>query len=215
MEYPDRKALASKIKGLYVIVDAQAAQGRDLVKVAEAVLRGGARIIQLRDKVHDKGDVLPAARSIRDLCREHDALLIINDHADLAVACSAHGVHLGQHDLPTREARDVLRPDQMIGTSNALLEEALESARQGADYVAVGAIFPTTTKEKTRPAGLETLQMVKERVSMPVVAIGGITLDNVAQVVSAGADAVCVISAVIGAPDPEGAARAMVAAMRR
>ena len=120
MILPDRKALASKIKGLYVIVDAQAVQGRDLVAVTEEVLRGGARVIQLRDKVHDKGDVLPVARRIRDLCREHDALLIINDHADLAVACDAHGVHLGQHDLPTREARDVLRPEQLIGTSNAL-----------------------------------------------------------------------------------------------
>ncbi|MBF8267399.1 MAG: thiC [Dehalococcoidia bacterium] len=213
MQPPDRKAIAARIRGLYVIVDAQAAQGRDLVDLARAILRGGARVIQLRDKIHDKGDVLPIARRIRVLCEEHGALLIINDHADLAVACDAHGLHLGQHDLPIKEARAILHPHQIIGSSNALLEEALESERQGADYAAVGAIFPTTSKETTRPAGLETLRRVKERVSIPVVAIGGIHAGNVAQVVRAGADAVCVIAAVVSAPDPEEAVRQLVAAM--
>ena len=206
-------SMAPKLKGLYVIIDAQAAQERDLVTLAKAILQGGARVIQLRDKVHDKGDVLPIARRIQALCEEHDALLIINDHADLAVACNAHGVHLGQHDLPIEEARAVLRPHQLIGSSNALLEEALESERQGADYVAVGAIFPTNTKEKTRPAGLATLRQVRDRVSIPVVAIGGIGHENVADVVRAGADALCVISAVVGSPDPEQAARRLVAAI--
>lgn len=186
-----------------------------MVELAHAVLRGGARVIQLRDKVHDKGDVLPIARRMRALCDDYGALFIINDHADLAVACDAHGLHLGQHDLPIREARAILRPHQIIGSSNALLEEALESERQGADYAAVGAIFPTTSKDRTRPAGLETLRKVKERVSIPVVAIGGIHGDNVAQVVRAGADAVCVIAAVVSAPDPEEAAREFIMAMGR
>jgi thiamine-phosphate pyrophosphorylase len=206
-------SMAHRLKGLYVIIDAQAAQGRDLVELAQAILQGGARVIQLRDKVHDKGDVLPIARRIQELCEEHGALLIINDHADLAVACNAHGVHLGQHDLPIEEARSVLRPHQVIGSSNALLEEAMESESQGADYVAVGAIFPTNTKEKTRPAGLATLRKVKERVSIPIVAIGGIGQENVAEVMRAGADAVCVISAVVGSSDPEQAARRLVAAI--
>ena len=141
------------------------------------------------------------------------ALFIINDHADLAVACNAHGLHLGQHDLPIKEARAVLHPHQIIGSSNALLEEALESEREGADYAAVGAIFPTSSKERTRPAGLSTLRRVKERVSVPVVAIGGIHKDNVAQVVEAGADAVCVITAVVGTPDPEEAVRHLISVM--
>ncbi|MFH1560913.1 MAG: thiamine phosphate synthase [Chloroflexota bacterium] len=213
MEPTIRNGIAEKIKGLYVIVDAQVAQGRDMVELAQAVLRGGARVIQLRDKMHDKGDVLPVARRIRGLCDEYDALLIINDHADLAVACNAHGLHLGQHDLPIEEARAILHPHQIIGKSNALLEEALESERQGADYLAVGAIFPTDTKEKTRPAGLETLERVKAQVSAPVVAIGGINKNNVPQVMLAGADAVCVISAVVGDPNPEEAARRLVNAM--
>ena len=214
MQNPTRKGVAQKVKGLYVIVDAQVARGRDMVELARAVLRGGARVIQLRDKLHDKGDVLPVARSIRGLCDDYGALLIINDHADLAVACDAHGLHLGQHDLPIQEARAILRPHQIIGRSNALLEEALESERQGADYVAVGAIFATNTKERTRPAGLETLKRVKAQVSVPVVAIGGINKDNVPGVMLAGADAVCVISAVVGDPNPEEAARQLVDAMR-
>ncbi len=208
-----RSEAARGVRGLYVIVDAQAAGGRDLVEVSQAALRGGARVIQLRDKLHDKGDVLPIARRIRDLCDRHEAVFIVNDHADLAAACDAHGLHLGQHDLPVAEARAVLKPYQIIGTSNALVEEAAESESQGADYLAVGAIFPTDTKERTRPAGLVTLAEVKARAAAPVVAIGGINLGNVAEVMRAGADAACVISAVVGAADPEAAARLLTAAM--
>jgi thiamine-phosphate diphosphorylase len=213
MDLPIKQRIAQRIKGLYVIVDAQFAQSMDLVELTQAVLKGGAQVIQLRDKLHDKGDVLPVARRIRDLCEQHGALLIINDHADLAVACDAHGLHLGQHDLPIKEARAILRPHQIIGKSNALLNEALDSEEQGADYLAVGAIFQTSTKEKTRPAGLQTLEQVKPRASVPIVAIGGINKDNVPQVMQAGADAVCVISAVIGDPNPEEAARRLIDAM--
>ena len=214
MDRAARDEAARKMRGLYVIVDAQAAGDRDLVALTEAVLRGGARVIQLRDKLHDKGDVLPVARRIRDLCDRHDAVFIMNDHADLAVACDAHGLHLGQHDLPVAEARAILKPYQIIGTSNALVEEAAESESLGADYLAVGAMFPTDTKEHTRPAGLSTLSGVRAATNMPLVAIGGINLGNISQVVRAGADAACVISAVVGAPDPEAAARQLIAAMQ-
>ena len=213
MASPERGAAAGKVKGLYVIIDQQAAQGKDLVDLSRSALRGGASVLQLRDKANDKGDVLPIARAIRALCDEFGALLIINDHVDLAAACDAHGVHLGQHDLPIEEARAILRPHQIIGTSNALLEEALDSERRGADYLAVGAMFPTSTKERTRPAGLETLGKVRQAASLPLVAIGGINEGNIAQVARAGADAACVISAVVGDPDPEAAARRLVAAM--
>ena len=213
MDRSAKDEAARRVSGLYVIVDAQVARDRDLVDLTEAVLRGGARVIQLRDKLHDKGDVLPVARRIRDLCDRHDAVFIMNDHADLAVACDAHGLHLGQHDLPVAEARAILRPYQIIGTSNALVEEAVESENQDVDYLAVGAMFPTDTKERTRPAGLSTLSAVKTTASVPLVAIGGINLANVAQVIRAGADAACVISAVVGAPDPEAAARQLIAAM--
>ena len=213
MTSPDRKTQASKITGLYVIIDAQAAKGRELVDLSRAALQGGAKVLQLRDKINDKGDVLPIARDIRALCDEHDALLIINDHADLAVACNAHGLHLGQHDLPIEEARAILGPHQIVGTSNALLEEAQDSERRGADYLAVGAMFPTGSKERTRPAGLETLARVRNGTSLPLVAIGGINQDNIGGVIGAGADAACVISAVVGDTDPEVASRRLVAAI--
>ncbi len=205
-----RRQRASNVKGLYVIVDPQVTNGRPVLQVAEAALKGGARVIQFRDKLEEKGDALPTARSLLGLCQQFDALFIANDHADLAVAADAHGLHLGQHDLPLSEARAVLAPSQLIGRSNALVGEAMESQAQGADYIAVGSIFSTTTKEATRPAGLEVLRRVKESVTLPVVAIGGINQENVQQVLGAGADAVCVISAVTLADDPQEAASRLV-----
>ncbi len=205
-----RRERASKIRGLYVIVDPEITRGRPVLEVAEAALKGGAMVIQLRNKVQDKGDVLPTARRLQDLCEKHNATFIVNDHADLAVSCGSHGLHLGRHDLPAGEARRVLQPWQLIGVSNALLQEALESQAQGADYIAVGSIYPTSTKGTTRPAGLEILRQVKGSVTSPVVAIGGINESNVGEVVRAGADCVCVVSAVSLADDPEEAARRLV-----
>ena len=156
---------ARKVGGLYVIVDAQVAQGRDLVESEPLSSPGGRPGHTAAGQAPRQGRCSTSCpRYPRALCDRHNAILIINDHADLAVACNAHGLHLGRHDLPVGEARAILHPHQIIGTSSALLEEALESERQGADYLAVGAIFPTDTKEKTRPAGLETLERVRRRV---------------------------------------------------
>ena len=213
-----RRMAATKIAGLYVIVDTDLLGPRDPLDLAEQVLLGGASVIQLRDKLHDKGDSLPLARRLVELCNQHDALCIINDHADLAVAAGAHGVHLGQHDLPVADARATLRPWQLAGASNALVDEAMASDNAGADYLAVGAMFPSGSKTNTRPAGPETLQRVRQAVppgGPPLVAIGGITRENVAQVAQAGADAVCVIGAVTQAEDPRRAAEALLAAFRQ
>ena len=206
-----RRDAVSRVAGLYVIVDPELTRGRDVVDVARAALRGGATAIQLRDKVHDKGDQLPVARKLYEACQEHGASFIVNDHADLAVACGAHGLHVGQHDLPVSEARRILHPGQFLGTSNALLQEAEASAQQQVDYIAVGAMYQTVSKANTRPAGVKGLRRVRERVSgIPIVAIGGITLDNVDPVLEAGADGICVIGAICLAGDPEQAARSFV-----
>ncbi len=210
MSYKDAGDLVSKIKGLYVILDDQFLKGRNMVDLAYSILSGGASVIQIRDKKNDKGDILDNSIRIRDICESHGALLIINDHVDLAVASGAHGVHLGQHDLPIDISRQILLPNQLIGTSNALLNEASESIRTGADYIAVGAIFPTKTKNNTRPAGLNTLSNICRISSVPVVAIGGIDKSNAREVIEAGADSVCVVSAVLGSHDPESAARDIV-----
>ena len=152
-----RKSVASGLDGVYVIVDPSHTRGRSTVDVAKAVLSGGAIAIQLRHKGGPSGAVLDEARAIRDMCAEYGALFIVNDYSDIARIVDADGLHVGQGDLPVKAARQVLAPHQIIGTSNALLQEALDSEAETADYVAVGSIFPTTTKEDTRPAGLETL----------------------------------------------------------
>ena len=136
----------------------------------------------------------------------------MNDYADVARIVDADGLHVGQNDLPVAAARQVLAPHQVVGTSNALVQEALDSEAATADYIAVGSIFPTTTKQDTRPAGIETLAEVKRSVGVPVVAIGGINHDNASSVAAAGADAICVATAVTTAGDPERATRTLASA---
>ena len=208
-----RKGLSSRVYGLYVIIDPEFTGGRDLVDVARGALKGGAKMLQLRDKLGEKGQSLPRARKIRELCAESGSLFIVNDHPDLAALVEADGLHVGHGDLPVAEARRILKPQQIIGRSNHLLEEVLESQAQGADHAALGAIYPTTTKAtvSTRaPTGPEAIRKVKEVIDLPLVAIGGITENNVEPVVKAGADAICVTSAVGMAKDPEEASRRLV-----
>ena len=207
-----RKSVASGLDGVYVIVDPSHTRGRSTVDVAKAVLSGGAIAIQLRHKGGPSGAVLAAARAIRDMCAEYGALFIVNDYSDIARIVDADGLHVGQGDLPVDAARKVLAPHQIIGTSNALLQEALDSEAESADYIAVGSIFPTTTKQDTRPAGLETLREVKRSVGNPVVAIGGINHENAGRVAAAGADAICVATAVTMADDPERATQTLTSA---
>ena len=211
-----RAQIASAVEGLYVIVDPEVTAGRPTADVAESVLRGGARVIQLRDKRNDRGQVLPIARRIRELCDEHGALFIMNDDPSLAVASGAHGLHLGQTDIPIAEARDVLSTTQIVGSSNNDMDEVSRSQAAGVDYLAVGAIYGTSTMAKSdRPiVGTEVLGQVKALASQPVVAIGGINRDNVTDVIAAGAECVCVVSAVTLADDPEQAARDLTEAIQ-
>lgn len=204
---------SARVYGLYVIIDPEVTGGRPPLQVTRGALRGGAKMVQLRDKLSEKGHTLALARSMKDLCDEYDALLIINDHPDLAALTEAGGLHVGQGDLPVKEARRILASGQIIGRSNHLLEEALESEAQGADHVALGNVYATSTKVSIRgraPTGTEVIRKLKEAVGVPVVAIGGINEENLGPVVQAGADAVCVASAVGLAPDPEEASRRLV-----
>jgi thiamine-phosphate diphosphorylase len=198
--------MARGLQGLYVIVDPEFSPA-GVLATAEAALKGGARMIQWRDKFREKGLQLPECREIARMCERYDSLLIVNDHADLTLAAGAHGLHVGQKDLPVDEARSIMPTPILIGTSNATLEEAIDSQQLGADYIAVGRMFPTATKTNTRPAGLETLRAVRQVAQVPVVAIGGITEGNIEAVVEAGADLIAVISSVTDAPDPACAAR--------
>ncbi|MDP2663577.1 MAG: thiamine phosphate synthase [Dehalococcoidia bacterium] len=205
-----RREKAATIKGLYVIIDGSMLGERSEVEVAQAAIAGGARVLQLRDKTREKGLLLPVAVALRDLCRRAGVLFIVNDHVDLAMAAGADGVHLGQKDLPVSAARRMLPIDALVGCSTNNVEEARLAQADGADYVAVGALFPTSTKADIRPASLQVLEAVRQAVSVPVVAIGGINQSNAAQAIGAGADAVAVISAVSASKDPEEAARTLV-----
>ena len=212
-----RATVAARVRGLYVIVDPQATRGRPALDVAAAALKGGASVVQLRDKESNKSEALTLARQIKALCEEHGALFIVNDNPGLALASDAHGLHLGQDDMPITEARRVIGPTQIIGRSNNTIDEVMDSTAARADYLAVGAVFPTGTMGKSqRPVvGTELVGRVKRMVETPVVAIGGIDLGNVADVVDAGADSVCVVSAVTLADDPENATRSLVEAIRK
>ncbi len=212
-----RRGRADRIHGLYVIIDPEVTGGRDPLDIARAAINGGARILQLRDKLRDKGEQMPLGIALRDLCAANDALLIINDHADLAAALGPDhvGLHVGQTDLPVAEARKVLAPGQVLGRSNREIDLIIESQQMGADHVAFGAMYTTTTKQVTRaPQGPERLKQARAAAQVPLVAIGGITAENVAPVVEAGADAICVTAAVGSAPDPEAAAAALTEAIR-
>ena len=211
-----RKKLSQRVYGLYVIVDPVVTGGRKAEEIAEEALQGGARIVQLRDKQRDKGESLPLAQTLNKMCATYSALFIVNDHADTALLVGAGGLHVGQEDLPVDQARRILKPHQLVGRSNNRVEEVLESVSQGADHIALGPIFPTTTKDVGRPlARVDTLRRVKEQVEVPVVAIGGINEKNVEEVVQAGADAICVSSAVGLAPEPRNAAQRIVEQMRQ
>ncbi len=198
----------AKLRGLYAITDAALIPDEQFGARVAAALRGGARIVQYRDK-RDLPDLrLKLAADIVRLCREYGALSIINDDIELAAQVSADGVHIGKDDAALSHARERLGQGAIIGVScyNSL-ELAIEAEQQGADYVAFGAFFPSRTKPNATPATLELLATAKQKLHIPICAIGGIKLDNAASLVSSGADMLAVISAVFAAQDIEAAAR--------
>ena len=205
-----RAKLVDRLRGLCVILDAPGTAGRPESEVAEAALRGGATVIQLRDKSRDGREVLHIARQLKGKCDEHGALFIMNGDPAVALACDADGLHLGQADLPVHDARRVLRHGQILGRSNGNLAQVARSQADGVDYLAVGPVFPTTAVGRNERAvvGVDIVGDVKRTASQPVVVTGGISHENVGEVVLAGADCVGVGSAVTIAADPEAAARA-------
>ncbi|MBI4286942.1 MAG: thiamine phosphate synthase [Chloroflexi bacterium] len=209
-----RRDRLEKLTGLYVIVDTAFLRGRSEVDVARQAIGGGARVIQLRDKKRDHGALLPAARDLRQLCSREGVLFVVNDYLDVALASDADGLHLGQDDLPLPVARRLLPGDRILGVSTHSVEQAVRAQAEGADYIGVGAIYPTASKDVITLVGPEMIRRVKERVSIPIVAIGGIKKDNVSQVMAAGPTSVAVITAVVAADDVAGAARELVNRMK-
>jgi thiamine-phosphate pyrophosphorylase len=200
---------------LYVILDRAAAGGRDLVEILDAAIAGGARMVQLREKTWPSGRLLPLAERLRARCRQAGVTFVMNDRVDLALVLEADGVHLGQDDLPPRLARPLLRPGMILGVSTHSVEQARRAQADGADYVAVGAMFPTQTKPDFELVGPALVRAVRVEIHVPLVGIGGITPQNAGDVIRAGADGVAVISAVCAAPDPAAASADFLDAIRR
>jgi len=183
-------------------------------ETAEAVLRGGAGCLQLREKTFDDAELLNRAQRLRELTDSHDALLIVNDRPDIARLCGADGVHVGQEDLPVAHARRIAGGKMLIGKSTHTRAQFDAALAEAPDYLAVGPMFGSTTKPQDHIAGPETLRQAAERTDLPLVGIGGVTENNVGQVTGAGAACVCVCSAVIASDDPEAAASRMMKSIK-
>lgn len=209
-----RRDKVERLAGLYVIIDTDFLRGRSEVEVARQAIRGGAKIIQIRDKKRDLGELLPVAQQLKQLCAQEGVLFIVNDYLDLALASDADGLHIGQSDLPLAVARRLLPGDKLLGISTHSVEQALLAEASGPDYISVGAIYPTASKEVITLVGPDMIRQVKQKVSLPIVAIGGINRQNIAEVMAAGPQAVAVITAVVAAEDVESAARELVNRMK-
>lgn len=193
---------------LHVLTDRDWSRGRDFLTVATAALDGGATIIQLRDKTASTRLLIEEGLALRTLTRERGALLIVNDRLDVALAVEADGAHVGQEDMPVALARRLLGSERMLGVSAATRQEAEEAMAGGADYLGVGPIYPSQGKVDAGPAtGVELLTLLSEQYTIPLVAIGGITAANAAEVMQAGASGVAVITAVVHAEDIVAATR--------
>jgi thiamine-phosphate pyrophosphorylase len=199
------------IKGLYAIIDTEALKGRPHAALTREVIRGGTRVIQLRDKVSTRQELYLVACEVRNICADAGVLFIVNDYLDLALAVGADGLHIGQTDLPLSEARRLLPPDKILGISTQTVAQAIQAEKDGADYIGAGAVFSTTSKPDAKVSGLTMLSEIRRAVKLPIVAIGGITLQNVGGVIAAGADSAAVISAILSAQSPEEAAKQFVA----
>jgi thiamine-phosphate pyrophosphorylase len=170
-------------------------------------MQAGVKWVQYRDKERSRSDMYEESIRLTDMAKKFGAVLIINDHPDIALAADADGVHLGQDDLPAKEARKIMGKSRIIGVSTHTIEQARDADRDGADYIGFGPVFHTATKDAGSPKGIEMLREIKRQVRIPVVAIGGITTENIGPVLEAGADAVAVSSAILRGDIGENAKR--------
>jgi thiamine-phosphate pyrophosphorylase len=191
---------------LYVLCDARPG-GRDPEELLRPALQAGVDVVQLREKSADQGEIVRAGRVFRRLCDAYDALFIVNDSPELAIACGADGVHVGQDDAPPADVRRAVGTDLLIGLSTH--SRAQVDAVADVDYFCVGPVYATPTKPDYAPVGLDLVRYAAERASVPFFAIGGIDPANVAEVVEAGAQRVVVVRAIRDAADPGAAARAL------
>ena len=192
-----------KLAGLYVITDEKLIAADQFAQTVEKAIQGGAQIVQYRDKSQDRAKRLQQAKALKQLCENHNAVLIINDDIELALEVDAHGVHIGMHDAPLAQARAQLG-NKIIGVSCYNdFELAISAQQQGADYIAFGSFFSSSIKPEAKKADAELLVKAREELQLPVCAIGGIPSENAFQLIEAGADMLAVISDIFASTDPE------------
>ncbi len=194
---------------LYAVTDRAWTGKQTLYQQVEAALKGGVTCVQLREKELDQAEFLQEAKELCALCRRYGVPFIVNDNVDIAVACKADGIHVGQEDMAAGEVRRRAGEDMILGVSVHTAEEARQAVRDGADYLGLGAVFPTSTKTDAKPMTKETLQAICDAVEIPVVAIGGINRDNLLNLAGSGVDGVALVSAVFSAEDIEGTCRGL------
>ena len=192
---------------LYAVTDRSWLGGETLASQVERAVKGGAAFVQLREKELDKEHFLEEAVEIRELCRKFQVPFVVNDDVEIAVKSGADGVHVGQNDMEAGDVRTKLGPDKIIGVSAQTVEQAVLAEERGADYLGVGAVFPTGSKEDACEVSHETLRAICEAVDIPVIAIGGINADNLRELSGSGICGIAVISAIFAKEDIEGAAR--------
>lgn len=197
---------------LYAVTDRHWLNNRTLTDVVRESLEGGVTMLQLREKTLAEPAFLAEAKELQTLCREYHVPFIVNDNVDIALAMDADGVHVGQSDMEALDVRAKLGPGKIVGVSAQTVEQALLAEKHGADYLGVGAVFPTGSKDDADDVSYDTLKAICQAVSIPVVAIGGISRDNVARLADSGICGVAVISAIYGAPDIRAAAQELKAA---
>lgn len=186
---------------LYLVTDRDLLKGKDICDAVEEAINGGVTLVQLREKDLSSLEFYKVAVKVKKVTDKYNVPLIINDRVDIALAVDAAGVHVGQSDLPAGIVRKLIGKDKIVGVSAATLEESMKAQEDGADYIGVGAMFPTTTKNDARAVSIDTLRKIKESLSIPVVAIGGINERNVTLLDSARIDGMAVISCILGKDD--------------
>ena len=192
---------------LYAVTDRHWLNGRTLYSQVEEALKGGATFIQLREKELDEEHFLEEAKEIKELCRRYQVPFVINDNVEIALAVDADGVHVGQSDMEAGDVRAKLGPDKMIGVSAQTVEQAVMAEQNGADYLGVGAVFPTGSKADALEVSHDTLKAICKAVKIPVIAIGGISKENILELSGSGVCGMAVISAIFAKDDIEEAAR--------
>lgn len=192
---------------LYFITDSTGVTVEKLLDTVDKACAGGATIVQLREKNRSGREYLELARAVKNVTDKYNVPLIIDDRADVALACGAAGVHVGSDDLPVSDARKIMGPDKIVGATAKTVERALQAQSDGADYLGVGAIFPTTTKVKTIITEVATLKEICGSVEIPVCAIGGLNLENCGVLSGSGISGVAVVSAIMKSSEPEESAQ--------